>query len=141
MSAISTSKFYFFDIGVAHTLQNIEHISQGTSLYGDAVEHLVFSELQAYISYNEISQALTYWRSTSNIEVDFMIGEQIAIEVKAAGRISDSDCRGLRALSEEVSLKTKIIVSSEEAVRTTEDGIKIMPIHTFLTQLWDGGIV
>lgn len=138
---VSTSKFYFFDVGVAHALQGLQHLSQGSVDYGVAVEHLIFTELQAYLSYNQIDLPLTYWRTTSNIEVDFVIGDKIAIEVKARGRIAESDCSGLRRLNEEVNLKLKIVVSSEATSWTTADGIRILPLSKFLEELWDGRIV
>jgi hypothetical protein len=46
-------------------------------------------------------QPLAYWRSTSGLEVDFILGDHTAIEVKAKAVVSTSDLKGLRALAEE----------------------------------------
>ncbi|NDC37210.1 MAG: ATP-binding protein [Proteobacteria bacterium] len=139
--AVATSKFYFFDIGVAHALQGIRHIAPGTVAYGDAVEHLVATELRAFLSYTRSEQPLAYWRTTSKFEVDFLIGDSIAVEVKATGRVASSDIRSLLALSEDLTLRRKIIVSSEPEYRKFDSGIEVMPLEQFLLDLWSGAIV
>jgi len=44
---------------------------------------------------------LTYWRSKSGHEVDFLIGTRTAIEVKASRKIGRNDFKGLNYLKEE----------------------------------------
>jgi hypothetical protein len=44
---------------------------------------------------------LTYWRTTSQIEVDFVIGDSVGVEVKARPFTSRRDYKGLLALAEE----------------------------------------
>lgn len=139
--SVATSKFYFFDIGVAHTLQGIRQIVPGTMQYGQAVEHLVANELRAAISYQNIGLNLLYWRSLSQFEVDFVVGDLLAVEVKSGGRISESDANGLRALSEECKFKRKIIISAETTERRLADGIEIMPLRNFLEKLWTGELL
>src|SRR5690606_37050243 len=84
--AVATSKFYFFDLGVAHAIQGVNEVAPGTPSYGRAVEHLVAGELRAYLAYRRSDEPLTYFRSRSQLEVDFVIGDRVAIEVKASGR-------------------------------------------------------
>lgn len=55
--------------------------------FGDALEHLIATELTAFLSYTRSDFPLCYWRTTSQIEVDFIVGDSIAIEVKGAGQV------------------------------------------------------
>ncbi len=43
-------------------------------------------------------ERLTYWRSQSQSEVDFVIGTKVGVEVKAGERVSPRDYKGLTAL-------------------------------------------
>ncbi len=58
-------------------------------------------EIRAYLSYSRIKLSFAYWRSTHGHEVNFLIGEKIAVEVKATARVVPGDLRGLKALAEE----------------------------------------
>src|SRR5262249_10855673 len=98
---VSTAKFYFFDVGVANALMKRGDILPGSELYGPVLEHQIFLELKAYLDYRRSDKELTFWRTHSGYEVDFVVGNEVAIEVKAARRVSSSDVRGLLALSEE----------------------------------------
>ena len=40
-------------------------------------------ELRSYLSYRRIKKKLTYWRTRTGFEVDFLIGSSAAIEVKS----------------------------------------------------------
>lgn len=137
----TTPKFYFFDCGVVNAILNRFDVTPESDIFGKALEHLIFLELKAYLSYLSSDLDLTFWRSLSRIEVDFVIGDTVAIEVKAKNRISDRDAKGIVALSEEIKLKRKIIVCREKYKRKTDSGIEIYPIEDFLRELWDGDIV
>jgi predicted AAA+ superfamily ATPase len=54
----------------------------GTPEFGEVVETLLMHELLSYRDYTS-GEALGYWRSTSGFEVDFIIGDHTAVEVKA----------------------------------------------------------
>jgi predicted AAA+ superfamily ATPase len=136
--SVSTNKFYFFDIGVAHALQGISQITPSTPQYGKAVEHLIANELRACLSYHSLQEDLNYWRSLSQFEVDFVIGNHLAVEVKSGGRVRENDAKGLRALSQESKFRHRIIVSSEPFARKLADGIEVLPIKLFLERLWNG---
>lgn len=56
---------------------------------------------RAWIDYRSPRTPLHYWRSTSGFEVDFLLDETVAIEVKAARVIHEKHERGMRALMEE----------------------------------------
>lgn len=138
---VATAKFYLFDVGVANTLKRTPVIEPDSDIYGRALEHLVFLELRSFLDYRRLDYDLTYWRSRSQFEVDFLVGDEVGIEVKAKTRVSPRDYRGLGALSEEVRLKRKIVICGERARRKTDDGVEIMSAEHFLKELWTGDIL
>ena len=77
-----------------------------------------------------------YWRSTSQFEVDIVVEEDLAIEIKSSHLVTDKHLKGLRALKQENLIKRYVVVSLDNVKRTTEDGIEIWPWKEFLTQLW-----
>ena len=138
--AAATAKFYFFDVGVANFLRGIRTLHRNGSEYGVAFEHFIAMELRSYLSYRRLRSDLTYWRTQSGVEVDFLIGSAAAVEVKAASRVSDRDLRGLRALAEENAAAALFLVSFDELDRRTDDGIRLLHWRTFLAELWSGAL-
>jgi len=136
---IATSKFYFFDVGVVRYLQNRSGLEEKSPEFGDAFETYIAHELKAFVDYNNLEN-LYYWRSKSGYEVDFIIDDTVAIEVKAKKNVSRRDLRGIFALKEEQKIVHYIVVSLENHPRVV-DGIHILPWKDFLLQLWGGAFV
>lgn len=136
--AVATAKFYLFDVGVANTLLKRGPVETRSESFGRALEHLVFLELRAFLDYNRLPLELSYWRTHTGLEVDYIVGDALAVEVKAAGRVDDRDLRGLRALDTELPLRRRLVVSTEAMSRRTEDGIEILPVAEFFRRLWAG---
>lgn len=135
--SVSTAKFYFFDCGVCNLLAGRKNIKPKTELFGKSFEHFVFTELRAFLSYTRDGRPLSFWRSqVSDYEVDFLIGDEIAIEVKGSELVTERHLTGLRVLTEELKLKKKIVVSMDERPRRVDD-IDILPISRFLEMLWN----
>jgi hypothetical protein len=112
-----------------------------SSAYGLALEHLIANELRAYLSYRGSGLELTDYRSRSQIEVDFVAGDRVAMEVKGGGRVSERDAKPLHALGEDAPIRTKIIVCSEQPERRLESGVRVMPVRRFLEALWGDALV
>jgi predicted AAA+ superfamily ATPase len=130
-----SSKYYFFDIGVAGAIQG-RVFRQGTPEYGEALETLLLHELVSYRDYvNE--EPLYYWRSTSGFEVDFLVGDHTAIEVKAKANVAARDLKSLKALAEEEKRRHYVCVCLERRPRVV-DQIQILPVGDFLEALWGG---
>ena len=92
-------------------------------------------ELISYSDY--VSQEpLSYWRSTTGFEVDFIIGDHTAIEVKAKENVAAQELKPLRVLAEEKQLKRYLCVSLEPRARKI-DGISVLPLIEFLESLWN----
>lgn len=136
--AIGRSKIYFFDVGVINSLANRGEIQQGSELFGKAFEHFVLMETRACISYTRTDMAMEFWRSTSKFEVDLVLGNQWAVEIKAARSVSDKHLKGLRALKEEGIIRNFAVVSCDPQERVTRDGILILPWEVYLDKLWQG---
>lgn len=81
---------------------------------------------------------LFFWRTRSQLEVDFLLDDRIAIEVKAARRVSPADLKSLRAIAEELKLQKRLLVCHEPYPRETPDGIEILPVADFCQRLWEG---
>ncbi|CUQ66323.1 ATP-binding protein [Candidatus Nitrospira inopinata] len=133
---IATAKFYFFDIGIVRHLQRRRNLQEGSPEFGEAFEAYVHHELKTYCDYQGTLD-LAYWRSTSNFEVDFILNDRTAIEVKAKAHVSERDLRGLYALREERLLKRYVAVSQETTPRRV-NGIDVLPWRDFLVRLWEG---
>jgi predicted AAA+ superfamily ATPase len=132
---LASSKYYFFDVGVVSGLQG-RKFRPGTPEFGEAFETYLMHELISYSDYVS-GESLSYWRSTSGFEVDFIIGDHTAVEVKAKENVSATDLKPLRALSEEKKLKRYLCISLEPRKRRFED-IMVLPYKDFLEALWNG---
>lgn len=136
---VSRGKFYFFDVGVAHALAGTTGFDDHTSEYGRALEQLVFHELRAWLTYTGDRRPLTFWRTVGGLEVDFVIDTEVAIEVKASRHLAGADLRGLRAIGDEQRWRRRIL-ACREPVRRTVDGIEVIPVQEFLSDLWSRGL-
>lgn len=132
---ISTSKFYFFDIGIVQFLQHRSNLNLKSPETGEAFETYIAHELKSFLDYTQKGE-LYYWRSKSGFEVDFIINDVLAIEVKATGKIAHRDLKGLKALMEEKQIKHYIIICLEKNQRII-DNIRILPWQIFLEKLWN----
>jgi len=130
---VSSSKYYFFDVGVVGELQGRE-FRPGTPEFGEAFETILMHELLCFRDYVS-GEALSFWRSSSGFEVDFIIGDHTAVEAKAKENLSLQDIKSLRMLSEEKKLKRYLCVSLEPRIRRV-DNIVILPYKEFLESLW-----
>lgn len=135
--AIRRAKHYLFDLGVTNVLCNRPHIKPKSELFGRAFEHFVIQEVRAYISYARRNLRLQYWRSTSRFEVDLIIENKMAIELKATDYVTKRHLKGLRALKEEQLLEQYVVICLEPEERCTDDNIRIIPIQQALKELWE----
>ena len=138
---IARSKHFLFDIGVTNKLCHRGEIKAKSDLFGRCFEHFIILEVRAFLSYTRSDLEMTYWRTTSQFEVDLIIGQQLAIELKATEMVHDRHLKGLRALKEEQLVKRYIVVSLDRTPRLTDDGIQIVPWQMFLNELWSGSLL
>jgi hypothetical protein len=81
-------------------------------------------------------EPLAFWTSKSGFEVDFILGDHTAIEVKAGENVGPNDLKLLKALAEERKRKRYFRVSLEPR-RPDSAEYAILPIHEFVNNLWD----
>ena len=138
---IITEKFYFFDVGVANYLARREP-KLGSREFGKAFEHFILMECKAYQAYKNPDLPITFWRSSTGQEVDFLLGDKdLAIEVKGAKRVHEGDIRSLLSLQDDGPVKKSIVVSLEPNPRHIHKSIEVLPWQTFLKQLWSGKLI
>ena len=139
---IETAKFYLFDPGVARALAGMRLLQPGSEEFGRAFEHFLLEEVRAYLSYTENYRPLSFWRTSTGLEVDLIIGDlDLAIEWKATSQVDERHTKGLRALLSDQRVKNAIAVSLDPVPRQIPGGISVYPWQTFCQKLWDGDFI
>lgn len=135
-------KFYFHDVGVVNYLARRGAPEPGSELFGKAFENWVFHELRCYNAYAGCFANFSFWRLSSGIEVDFIVNDlDCAIECKSGTEVRGQHLKGLRELKREhPECRRRIVVSREPTSRKTEDGIEILGVRDFLSELWGGDL-
>ena len=125
---IATPRFYFFDVGVVNFLAKRGRVVQGSELFGKAFEHFIYMELYAHSRYSKLRYPLSYWRTASQIAVDFVLGDhEVAVEVKGTENAQSHHLKGLLAFDDKYKVRRRILVSCDPRPRLTEHGIEIVP--------------
>ena len=141
---IATPKFYLFDVAIANYLAGINIQALKGAQAGRSFEHYIMMELMAYRGLMQKHFTISYWRTKSGLEVDFILGNaQVAIEIKISSGVRKSDLKGLIAFCEEHQKARAIVVSQDEAPRKLLDPIEIdiLPWRVFLDRLYKGDII
>ncbi len=135
---IVTEKFYLFDVGVANYLARRQPRLGGAE-FGKAFEHYILMELRAYQAYRAPDLPLTFWRTSTGQEVDFILGDkETAIEIKGSSRVHEGDLHALRTLKEDGPVRRCMVVCLEKEPRQLAGKIDILPWRVFLDELWAG---
>lgn len=137
---VKTSKLQFIDSGLLAALLslNAEEVQQDRTRFGNVLESFVFGELLKHKNAADGDYQLMYYRDTEKLEVDFVIentaGQLVAVEVKAAATIKQSDLRGLKKLASLAGKQFKMGVLLYDGRETMPigDGIWAVP----LSSLW-----
>lgn len=141
----ATSKFYFFDVGLANYLSNQEIKTLQGPAAGKSIEHYVFLEIMAYKEIRNLRFNINYWQTKAGLEVDFVLNDgKVAIEVKISNNVKSKDLKGLKAFAEDFDCEKLIVVSNDSAPRLIDIGgknIHVLPINDFLEKLWAGDII
>ena len=138
---IQAPKFYFFDVGIANYLVKRGRIEFGSEAFGKAFEHFIYQEIYAHSKYSDLNYQISYWRTASQIEVDFILGDhEVAIEVKSTDMVNNRHIKGLKSFAEEYSVKKLLVVSNDPYPRQIEN-VTILPWKIFLDRLWAGEII
>jgi predicted AAA+ superfamily ATPase len=135
---IGTEKFYLFDVGVANYLARRQP-KIGSAEFGKAFEHYMLMELKAYQAYRNPDWPLTFWRTSTGREVDFIFGDkELALEIKGTSRVHEGDLGGLQALLADGPVKKCCVVCLEKQPRRLTREIEVIPWPVFVERLWAG---
>lgn len=141
-SVIQAPRFYYFDVGLANYLLKRKSIVPKSEVFGKAFEHFIYQELVAHSHYSGRKYPISYWHTTSDLEVDFILGDhEVAVEVKGVDLVDRHHMKGIKAFQEEYTSKKSIIVSLDSRARQLDNGITVLPWTSFLQKLWSGEII
>jgi predicted AAA+ superfamily ATPase len=133
-------KFYFFDAGIFRSLRPRGPLDRTEEMSGPALEGLVGQHFRAWIAYTGEDWTLSFWRTATGLEVDFVLyGEHgfYAFEVKRSRSLQPADMRGLKAFRGEYpACKPVLLYGGRD--RLLRDGILCVPVDEFLLQLKPG---
>ncbi len=140
---VAHPKFYLFDCGVVRALARRLREPLEAAERGALLETLVLHELRAQIAYSACGGELSYYRTPSGSEVDFIWtrgGHAVGIEVKASPRWRPEFGRAL------ADLHGAGVVSACYGVYTGDrplrDGpVRVLPLHSFLSRLSSGAVL
>lgn len=138
---IQSPKFYYFDVGIVNFLLRRGRIELGGEIFGRAFEHFIFQELTAHREYTKLQYPLSFWRTSSGLEVDFILGaHEVALEVKGTLEVKSHHIKGLCAFQEEYRPCRSIVVSLDPHPRQFGN-VEVLPWKIFLQELWKGKIM
>lgn len=138
---ILAPKFYYFDVGIVNYLLKRGKIEMGSEAFGNAFEHFIYQEIYAHSNYSGLNYPIYYWRTASQIEIDFVLGDhEVAIEVKSTKNTNSRHAKGLKNFAEEYNVKKQILVTNDPFQRLMND-VLVLPWQKFLQKLWAGEII
>ncbi len=137
---ISHPKFFWFDCGVFRSVRPSGPLDRCEEIAGAALEGLVAQHLKAWIDLGSPSASLSFWRTPSGTEVDFIVyGPSVfsAIEVKHSAVVRRRDLRPLKSFREDYpEARLRLLYRGRE--RLEIDGILCIPVEEYLGQVVPG---
>ena len=137
-------KFFLFDTGLFRAVRPTGPLDVPAEIDGAGLETLVLQHLRAIISWRNSDGAISYWRTSTGLEVDFVVYAAdafAAIEVKRKRNIASHDLNGMRAFGDEYPEAARIILYGGDH-KETINGIQLIPIAQALPILerviWPG---
>jgi len=126
---VSKSKFYFFDVGIYRTLRPRGPLDSVEEMQGAALETLFLQNLLAINDYKNLGYSFYFWRTASQVEVDFVLyGNQgfCAVEIKRKRKLHPSDFKGLQLFHSDYPMaKCYMLYGGKE--RYHHNGIEVLP--------------
>jgi predicted AAA+ superfamily ATPase len=138
-SLAAQPKLYFADAGLAMALRPNDAARAMPDAIGAAREGLVYQHLAAWCSVARDAK-LSTWRTTSGLEVDFVVDTPdglIAVEVKSGSVQRPADRRGLLAFQAEFPDAT-LLALTDGPLPARRGPIMEMPLEAFLKRVVPG---
>ena len=133
----SQKKFYFFDAGVFRAIRPVGPLDSDAEIDGPALETLVLQELRAVNDHHDYGYQISFWRTRSGLEVDFVLyGPRglLAIEIKRSTQIQPKDTRALREFKKDYP-PAKCFVFYGGPSPVYMDDVTVLPIEHALRNL------
>jgi len=134
---MNSTKFYFFDVGVYHSLRPMGPFDRPEEAEGAALETLLFQHLRAVNEYLRLGYSLYFWKTQAKQEVDFVLyGEKglLGFEVKRSKTLSPQDLHSLKLFSQDYpEAKLYILYGGKE--RLYFENIEAIPFVDALKRL------
>ena len=110
------------------------HLGGDEEARGSHLENLVLTDLLAWRDSQIPSPEVLYWRTTTDLEVDFVVEQKnrlLAIEVKATTRPVRADARSLIAFRDEYGSQVHggLLLHGGEETEWLADGVLAVPWH------------
>lgn len=145
------AKFYWFDPGVARGAAGLLFDPVDAIWLGKALETYLFHELRVYNHTQQRHRLIAYYRTGAGQEIDFVIevrkrtattkARVVCIEVKHATRWRREWETAMRSLAASNTLTIDRMIGVYGGTESAHyDGLDILPIPTFLQQLYAGEI-
>ncbi|MBU1366354.1 MAG: DUF4143 domain-containing protein, partial [Candidatus Omnitrophica bacterium] len=144
-------KFYWFDPGVARAASGLLHDPVDSVWLGRALETLIFHELRVYNHISQKNRSITFYRTSSNVEIDFIVETKkrqqsskshvVCFEVKYAkkwNRKWEFPSRSLKTTGSIYVDKMFGVYMGKE--RYYFDDFTVLPVNDFLLMLYSGKI-
>ena len=134
---VAHDKFFYFDAGVYRSIRPKGPLDSPQEIEGMALEGLIAQHLRAWASYRSVPAELSYWRTKSGSEVDFVVyGEDVfvALEVKRSRNVHHTDLRALKAFKEDYpEAQVCLLYMGQEEIKISD--VLCLPCETFLKNL------
>jgi predicted AAA+ superfamily ATPase len=133
-------KLYLFDAGVFRSLRPRGPLDRTEEIEGAALEGLVAQHLRAWIAYSGTATQLSFWRTRSGVEVDFVVyGEDgfWALQVQNSADVRPRDLQALRTFLDDYPEATAVLLYRGQD-RLLIDRIWCLPVEEFLRTLRPG---
>ena len=134
---VAHDKFFYFDAGVYRSIRPKGPLDSPEEIEGMALEGLIAQHLRAWASYRTVPAELSYWRTKSGSEVDFVVyGDDVfvAIEVKRSRNVHHTDLRALKAFKEDYpEAQVFLLYMGQEEIKMGD--VLCLPCDTFLKKL------
>lgn len=101
----TASKFYFFDVGVARALAQMQSVKPepSTSYYGDLFEQFVINQARTHLEYSDNEYKISDLQTKSGVEIDLIVerpGQKLAlIEIKSKTHVTEKDVSSLNSFN------------------------------------------
>ncbi|MBY0545163.1 MAG: AAA family ATPase [Gammaproteobacteria bacterium] len=134
---ITHPKFYYFDTGVYRTIRPMGLLDTPAEAQGAALETFFLQEIKALNDYFDLKYTISYWRTRTQLEVDFILyGEKgfHAFEIKRTSNVTKQDLKGLQAFLEDYPEAQAYLLYGGSKTYWEND-IQVIPFVEVLPQL------